>query len=124
MTRLYAPGIWAMAAAITTVNLAGSVAMLALAAMSPGWLTGYGALVLLALASDGEHRGQARAAGIDVVATNPERALPWLVLGLPLIHLVHLAAIAASLDGRTTRWGHCVYRMRGRRVVGIDRQSA
>ena len=124
MTRLYAPGIWASAAGITTVNLAGSVAMLALAARSPAWLAGYGALVLLALASDRERRGQARAAGIEVVATDQERALRGLALGLPLIHLVHLAAIAASLDGRTIRWGHCVYRMQGRRVVGIDRKSA
>jgi hypothetical protein len=124
MTRLYAPSVWAMAAAITIVNLAGSVAMLALAATSPAWLGAYGALMLLALASDRERRGQARAAGIEVAATAQERALRGWALALPLIHLVHLAAIVAALDGRTIRWGHWVYRMQGRRVVGIDRKSA
>ena len=124
MMRLYAPGIWALAAAITSVNLAGSVAMLALAVTSPAWLAGYAVLGLLALASEREHRRQARAAGIEVESTAQERALRWLALGLPLIHLVHLAAIIAALDGRTIRWGHWVYRMRGRRVVRIDRKSA
>jgi len=124
MTRLYAPGVWAAAAAITAVNLVGSVAMLALALRSPVWLAGYGALVLLALASDRERRGQARAAGIEVAATPQERALRGLALALPLIHLVHLAAILGALDTRTIQWGHWVYRMRGRRVVGIERRSA
>lgn len=124
MTRLYAPGIWALAAAITAVNLAGSVATLGLAMMSPGWLAGYAALVLLALGTDRERRGQARAAGIAIEAGPQEAALRWLALGLPLIHLAHLAAITAALDGRTIRWAHCVYRMRGRRVVGIDREPA
>lgn len=121
---VYVPGKWAAALGVTLLNLAGSVAAPALAAASPIGLPAWLALAGVALASAAGRRAQARAAGIQAGWNRAERRLLLLPLVLPLVHLCHLAVILAALDRRTMRWGSYLYRLRGRRVVGIERLAA
>ncbi|WP_158595977.1 glycosyltransferase family 2 protein [Oleomonas cavernae] len=122
MFLFYQWPLWLAAAVTVVANLFGSVALLWLAFHSPAGLAAYALSLIMIAAADQRRRSMARRAGIAPVGGVVEVILRFMPLLLPVIHLLHLAAIVLSLDRRKVVWGHCVYRMRGGRVTGIERR--
>lgn len=124
MFLLYQPWLWAWAGATVALNLFGSLALLGLALWG-GWggAAAFALAVLLGLLGDRERRRIAAKAGIAGGGdTGAERALRLVPLVMPLVHLLHLTAFLGSLRRGRVDWGHCIYRMRGRRVIAITRR--
>lgn len=119
LVRLYLPGQWWIALILALVNAGGSIAALILAARAWVGAGAWLALTATALSNALARRNQAQAAGISPGWGKAERRLLLLAAALPLVHLAHLAMIAAAADTRTIRWGRYRYRMAGRQVTRI-----
>jgi cellulose synthase/poly-beta-1,6-N-acetylglucosamine synthase-like glycosyltransferase len=122
MFLFYQRPLWLAAAVTVVANLLGSAALLWLAFHSPAGLAAYTLAVIIIAIADQRRRSMARRAGIPPAGGSVEVILRFMPLILPVIHLLHLVAIVLSLDRRKVTWGHCVYRMRGGRVTGIERR--
>ncbi|PWR19729.1 glycosyltransferase family 2 protein [Zavarzinia compransoris] len=124
MFILYQPWLWAWAGATVALNLFGSLSLAWLAvAGGPAGAAAFALSVLLAALGDRERRRLAAAAGIAGTGDRrAEAALRLVPLVLPLVHLLHLAAVVGSLRRGRVAWGHCVYRMRGRQVLSVTRR--
>ncbi|MCF4164204.1 glycosyltransferase [Zavarzinia compransoris] len=123
MFRIYQPWLWAWAGATVALNFVGSLALVALALGGGAGLAAWAAGATLALLADRERRILARRAGIEARGVPAAEGLLRLMpLVLPLVHGLHLAAVVLSVERGRVVWGHCTYRMTGRRVTSIERQ--
>lgn len=124
LVRLYNPGFWGLACAITTLNLVGTTAILLLAVRTWAGVGAWAATVLLALIGSYQWRLQARAAEIRPTWGRPERLLPLLSFVLPVVHFCHLAMILGGSKLNRIEWGRHSYRLRGKKVVRIERRAS
>lgn len=123
MFLIYQPWLWAWAAVTVALNFLGSLALVGLAVSGGAGLAAWAISVVLAVLADRERRILARRAGIATQGRpGTELLLRLMPLVLPLVHALHLAAVLLSVERGRVVWGHCTYRMTGRRVTSIRRR--
>lgn len=122
MVRLYVPPAYFASLAVTLFNLVGTAAPLLLLSVTWWAAVAYGAIVGTAACASAARTRLGAAASIRPDSGAGERGLLLVAIALPVVHLAHLLMIVTAFRVRKVVWGHCTYRMRGKRVISIGRR--